>query len=171
MAYPKNPAWCLAGTVLLVSSLAYADVPPPPDYVEMCTRAKQELDDEYCELHNAFYSDPYACIEGEGNDPADPEACAEAQSPEESDCCAGWIADGWSYRCKTYGASAYNVLWCRARVDGDPPRPVDPAAEEGEEDDGCSVGAARPRGTTAALLLLLLLGLAGAARRPKTRCS
>jgi hypothetical protein len=38
-------------------------------------------------------------------------------------CCNGWLAAGWKYRCKTYGASAFQAMWCRPRQPTDPPKP------------------------------------------------
>ena len=143
----------LVGSLLAVASSARADVPPPPDYVETCSRAYQEADDEYCELHSAYYADPYGCINGSGNDPADPVACENATSPDFEDCCQGWIDDGWSWRCQTYGASAFSALWCRERQDGDPARPEKP------ESDGCSVSP-RPYQLTALGIPFFILGIA-----------
>ena len=169
MARRKLAAIGWVGALLLVITPAGADVAPPPDYVEQCTRAKQEADSEYCELASASYEDPYGCLAGTlddtGNGPADPEACKSGVAATDADCCQEWIDDGWSYRCKTYGGSFYSALWCRARQPGDPARPVDEIPESG--DDGCSIASAPPAGVPpwTPLLWLLLASAFGLRRR------
>jgi len=147
----------LAGSVVLAAAPGRADIPPPPDYVEQCARAKQEADDEYCELRTAYYADAFGCLAGEGNDPADPQACESAQAATDLDCCAGWIDDGWSYRCRTYGGSFWSAMWCRARQPGDPARPADDTeAESAGGGDGCSASQGSTGGAIDWLILLAL---------------
>ena len=142
---------------LLFVGTAAADIPPPDDYVEPCTRARQEKDPEYCELRSAYYADPYGCLENEGNAPADASACENAKEPTESDCCKGWIDEGWAFRCKTFGGSAWKAMWCRARKEGDPARPADEQGTSGSTSD-CQVGPAAPTGAGLFLLLLAVTG-------------
>lgn len=146
------------GALLLVSTPAFADVAPPPDYVEECTRALSEEDDEFCVLLSAFHDNPFGCVEGEleglANAPADPESCNSA-SPTDGDCCQAWLNAGWTYRCKTNGATAFSAMWCRERQEGDSPRPVDDTVEEG----GCRIGSGHPVGVSIAAPVFLLLGL------------
>jgi len=109
-----------------------ADLPPSPDYVEDCTRARQEADEEFCETVPASFRDIWGC----GGEPS---VCSDSQGEGKFDvCCADRIAGGWTYRCKTYGASVYGALWCRARAPGDEPRPADepPCTVEAQEGPG-----------------------------------
>jgi hypothetical protein len=167
MIHQRLAALLLATAVLGIAPQASADLPPPPDYVEECTRAKQEADDEYCELRNAGHDDPYGCLASGDNDPADPQACAAASKPDESDCCAGWIAAGWSFRCTTYGATAFDALWCRDRKPGDPARPEDTSgATTADDGGGCAIAGA-PSGGAGVALLWLALGAALLRRQGK----
>ena len=84
------------------------------------------------------------------------DACSQYSSvPNQMEtCCATIIAAGWEYRCQTFGASAYQAMWCRARQPGDPPPP------EPGSGDGCSVlgPTATSGGIAAVLLVLVVLG-------------
>ena len=69
---------------------ALGDLAPPGDYVEQCTEAK-------------------ACTVGE-------EARSCDSSVRETDKCKKALAkDGWAYKCRTYGGSAWTEIWCRAK--------------------------------------------------------
>ncbi len=129
----------------LTAATARADIPPEPGtYVEECQRWKQEAADEYCELRGADFHDVWGCWEGDPEDP--PEACADGSIEE---CCTDRLAEGWEYRCKTYGASVFEAMWCRTRVAGDPTpeeETVDCLAsaqqQDGEACIDCSAGLA-----------------------------
>jgi hypothetical protein len=110
-------------TTLWLPGVASADTPPPPTYVESCTRANQEAATEFCELRAAGYIDVWGCLRDPANTPPDRDACAST-SPAETlmaQCCNAWITAGWAYRCKAWGATVFQTLWCRARRAGDPP--------------------------------------------------
>jgi MYXO-CTERM domain-containing protein len=106
----------LVAVVWLAPAAARADIPPPDGYQEACTQARQEGANEYCKLYSASYKDPWGCSTDSAN------KCTDASQGKEV-CCAAWITAGWSYRCKTYGASAFQAMWCRARQPTDPPKP------------------------------------------------
>jgi hypothetical protein len=77
------------------------------------------------------------------------------------DCCNGWIAAGWQYRCKTYGATGYSVLWCRARQAGDPSPPEQPGCAMVQVESATRV----PLVGLGAALLLILVRLSQSGRR------
>ena len=158
----------LASALLLDAAPAAADVAPPPDYEESCTRELVEAADEYCQLVGAYHADPFGCVEGEleglTNSPADASVCESAAAPTDADCCQTWIDSGYTYRCGTYGASVFDVMWCRARRDGDAEPPATPT--EGDDDDGgCSVSGVQKPGLPVAAALLTLGALAAFVRR------
>jgi hypothetical protein len=121
-----------ATVVLLTAATAQADVAPPPEYEEECTRAFQEADDEYCESRSGGFWDERGCCDSQERAAPD----GEADPAVVAECCAEVEGEGWTYRCKTYGASSFGTLWCRARLPDDPPRPERPTTE------GCSAIAA-----------------------------
>ncbi len=165
-----NSSWIgLSAALLLISTSAWADVAPPPSYEEECTRAQVEAADEYCQLVSAYYADPNGCLEQEldglSNAPADASACSAAgTSPSYADCCQVWIDAGYTQRCQTYGASAYQTMWCRERRDGDPAAPVSESESSGDDDGGCSIGTVGRTGPPA-FVLLIAFGVLGGLRR------
>ena len=72
-------------------SIATADIPPPPDYVERCTIKKQQKPGEVCVL----CSDAYF---------RKPDACKDRYEPL-----------GYGKRCRTRGASTWSEVWCGPR--------------------------------------------------------
>ena len=111
--------------IVLLPGPAQADLPPPPDYVESCTREKKEGADELCKLMNASYMDSFGCKDC-GMSGCEGAACTESFEA----CCPEEAAEGWELRCQQWGASAFSVLWCRTRKAGDPPGPVDPGTPD-----------------------------------------
>jgi hypothetical protein len=69
---------------------AWADVPPPDDYVETCTVAKQETSTTECLTCRAYYG-----------------ATTRCQTMLEPFC--------FSKTCKSYGASGWNEVYCRSK--------------------------------------------------------
>lgn len=77
--------------MLLVVSLAFADIAPPDGYVETCTVER-------------------ACAAGEGK------TCrASFQGPGD---CATLAAEGWTKTCQTPGASVWTEVYCRPGAGG-----------------------------------------------------
>ena len=152
--------FCAAILVLLPTSIATADIPPDPGYEEDCTIAKVQEADEYCEAHSASFQDVWGCTGDEANTPSDPEACSQNTNESQQACCNGWLAAGWTYRCSTAGASVFDTIWCRARVEDDPAAPDPAVEEENGGGDGCThVGQATSGGLSALCgLILLCLG-------------
>lgn len=83
---------------------AFADVPPPPGYVETCTVERQQRSGESCMLCGESYH-------------GDRDACQRRYEPE-----------GYEMRCRTPGASVWRELWCRTGepVIAVPPTPNTP---------------------------------------------
>jgi hypothetical protein len=81
----------LALAIALLGSSARADVPPPDDYVEVCTSELQARPGETCVTCTAVQAD--------------------------TTCETTWTAQGYHRRCSQWGATVRNELWC----DGDPP--------------------------------------------------
>ena len=75
--------------VLGVASTAWADVAPPPDYVEECTVDQQEGANETCISCNTYHGEPDACSDE-------------------------WAPQGYEHRCNTAGASVWDEVWCKA---------------------------------------------------------
>lgn len=69
---------------------AWADVPPPDDYVEACTVAKQETSSTECLACKAYYG-----------------ATTRCQTMLEPYC--------FSKTCKSYGGSAWTEVFCRSK--------------------------------------------------------
>ncbi|MBN1607254.1 MAG: hypothetical protein JW940_11520 [Polyangiaceae bacterium] len=79
--------WVLGSLTLAPS--ARADVAPPDDYVETCTVAEQQNEGEECLLCQVTYADFEAC----------------------STTCGSL---GFTNRCKSWGTSVYNEVYCRS---------------------------------------------------------
>lgn len=88
---PSRLLRLMSGTALLIaSSTATADVPPPPGYVETCTVEKQCKKDEEGDACSAWHGDRDKCEK------------KHAQ-------------DGFVRKCKTRGASVWTEVYCRPR--------------------------------------------------------
>lgn len=131
-------------TLLLLSSLVFADVAPPETYVETCTIAIQcgpDIEGQSC---SAMYDDRSAC------------EALEAQ--------------GWFKMCSTWGASAWDEVFCAEQPDAAELQARIDAAEgagssDDKEDKGCATVTAAP---ALAPLLALALLLFGARRKQGT---
>jgi hypothetical protein len=89
---------------LTVTSSALADVPPPEGYEEKCTVAKQQTTTTEC----------LTCASMHG----------------QTDRCASVLAPYcYVYVCKTYGASAWTEVLCRAKDPKAPAVPADVSAQ------------------------------------------
>jgi hypothetical protein len=166
----------VTATVLwLAPAAARADIPPPDGYLESCTRAKREGTNEFCAEYSASYKDIWGCTTDKVNTPPDPSKCND--QAQMAVCCNGWIAAGWTYRCKTYGASAFKALWCRQRQATDPPKPdaKSPAAGDSKPasgdakappagESGCGIGGAASA-SPLVIIAVALLALFGRRRR------
>lgn len=142
---------------LAVPSIARADIPPSPGYVETCTVENEQRPGEECVLCGDAYH-------------GERDACEKQHGPA-----------GYARRCRTAGASVWKEVWCKqsAAAAGPPvaagdaggaktggsqssgeAKPAAPAAKAG----GCSVGGAGAGGWS---LLVLGLALAGVRRRAR----
>jgi len=157
-----KPSIALPGLLLALTipSLARADVPPSPDYVERCTVAKEQGPGTECiNCGDAYHSDRDACERKYGGD--------------------------YSRRCKTSGASVWNEVWCRpAAAPAPAPAPAPEVAPPPAPDAGkgaapspaasttgggnCSLVAGDADGLAGAGWLLALAGL-GLARSRRSR--
>lgn len=147
-----KPAAGVVISLLMLPAAVRADVWPPPD--EPCTRQKVEKADEYCADYTTSYQDVWGCTKDPTANPAptDPQLCRQSTDAARQACCTGWLAAGWSYRCKTkYNGPWYHVLWCRARQPGDP-APV-------KEDGGCTIGRGAAGGAAGLALIAVVLVL------------
>ncbi|OIP32490.1 MAG: hypothetical protein AUK47_20425 [Deltaproteobacteria bacterium CG2_30_63_29] len=129
-----------------ISSVAFADVAPPPDYEETCTVA----------LQGSATRDCVSC----------------AASYQEPDICATTHAtDGYANVCRAWGGSFWDEVWCKDKpVDADVVATTSeerPATPPKEEEKGCSVAMNRPSFGAQSLLLgaMMLLGLLWVGRR------
>ena len=147
--------------LLLFAPMARADVAPPSGYVEQCTVPRAQKAGEHCVSRRAWREDYWGCGTDKENLPRD-KACKEYKKGTKAQCCKAWLAAGWTHRCKSRGASAFNMIWCRPRKASDPPQPpVVPARKK-----GCAlVGDAGSGLATLPLLAGLLLVLALRRRR------
>ena len=140
---------------LVIPSLAQADVPPPPGYVESCTVEAQGASVECTLCGDAYHGDVDACEKKHG--PA-----------------------GFQRRCRTSGASVWKEVWCKTSAAPPPAVPAEasdvkastPAAPQTATKDvppkgGCSVVATGSGDLSGAgwLVAVLCLGLAGSRRR------
>lgn len=142
--------------LLLLAPAARADVAPPAGYVEACTVARMQKHGEHCVSRRAWHQDYWGCGTDKANLPRD-KACEAYKKGTKAQCCKAWLAAGWAHRCKSRGASVFNMVWCRPRKASDPPAPpVVPARKK-----GCSLpGDAGSGLATLPLLAGLLLVLA-----------
>ena len=151
--------------LLVLPARARADMPPPPDYEESCTREKKEAAGELCESRRAWHGDPYGCgaSSGEGG-------CSYGSTQEGfAVCCPALASQGWTFRCKTYGASAFSVLLCRPRQPGDPLAPVRTGAKWSEDGDETGRSPAVPVLIAGAVVLFLLAAGLGFWRSHRSR--
>lgn len=81
----------LSPLVILLAGAARADVPPPEGYVEQCTAEKQCKKTEDADVCSAWHG-------------------------ERDKCSKAHAADGFVYKCKTRGASAWSEVWCRPKA-------------------------------------------------------
>lgn len=111
---------------------AFADVPPPDDYVEKCTVAEKEQPGTKCNTCNGF-------------------------GPEPDKCKMQFEGTPYQYVCQTWGGTVYTEVWC----DGDP-KADEPKTPGGDEGDGCalkSLGGGGAGGAFAAALVAAVIGL------------
>jgi hypothetical protein len=112
----------LPGLVLAfaVPSLARADVPPPPGYVEQCTAEKQQGAGEECL------------------------SCGDAYHGDRDACDRQHAGNGYARRCRTSGASVWTEVWCKKSAGGSAPAPAGPveAKPEPTQPSGKSEGTA-----------------------------
>jgi len=140
---------------LAIPSLAQADVPPGPDYVESCTVEAQGAGMECVLCGDAYHGDV--------------DACEKKHAP------------GLERRCKTSGASVWKEVWCKKSAAAPPVTPPEasdakaktPASPQTETKDippkpagGCSIAADGLAGA-GWMFAVLGLGLAGSRRRPQ----
>lgn len=88
MRRSRIAALAVALATLGVAAVARADLAPPEDYVESCTVERQQAEGETCVSCRVTY--------------ADFEACRNTYEPQ-----------GYAYRCKSWGASAYDEVLCK----------------------------------------------------------
>ena len=81
---------CSLAAVVLTPLLGYADVPPPPGYVEQCTIEKQCKKEEEGDACSAWHGDRDTCQK------------KHAQ-------------DGFVFKCKSRGASVWTEVYCRPK--------------------------------------------------------
>jgi hypothetical protein len=113
-------ALLVLGGALTLQNSARADTPPPGGYIEHCTVAEQGGSTSSCVL------------------------CGGAYYGDRDKCKRDHASDGYVYRCKTWGASAWQEVWCTT-IDGG--IEADAAADnEAAKSDGCSIGFGSPRG-------------------------
>lgn len=108
--------------LLLLATFALADLPPPDDFVETCTVAQQALDGKECVSCNANFGGREDC-----------------EAHEKT---------GYKAACKTYGASVWSEVLCRAGTakpktveptPTTPDEPKKPAPAVVDDDKGCAV--------------------------------
>ena len=80
-----------------LSSVAQADLAPPPGYVEVCTVDRQQKPNERCEL------------------------CSKSYFREPDGCKKKLASKGFSQRCRSRGASVWTEVWCRPKDSAAPP--------------------------------------------------
>ncbi len=101
--------------VLTLTGVAFADVPPPEDYVETCTVARQQKVGETCVACSVSMSDPTVC--------------STQYEPQ-----------GYALRCRTSGASVFSELYCRATDPSTQTATQTSTDSNASEDgDGCAV--------------------------------
>ena len=92
----------MVGLALMVgeTTAARADIPPPNDYVETCTVAKQQEGGKVCVACDALHGERDKCEKSVGT-------------------------QGYAHVCKGWGASAWTEVWCKAgsaTTKDDPPK-------------------------------------------------
>jgi uncharacterized protein (TIGR03382 family) len=87
---------------LAFGATALADVPPPDGYEESCTVERQQRPSETCE------------------------ACRDSYHGDVDACERRYTAAGYTFRCRTPGASVWTELWCRDGAAPTTPPPVVP---------------------------------------------
>jgi hypothetical protein len=95
---------CCLAVGLTLSSMAFADVAPPDDYVETCTIAKKQTDTIECRLCSAYYDEASRC-----------------ETLLQPYCYVKF--------CNTYGASVWDEVWCRTKSDATLSVPSDIVAQ------------------------------------------
>ena len=137
----------IVAMLTFIPSLALADLPPPDDFEESCTVAQQQKDGEMCEVCSGAYHAAVAF-------------CTDKYETEGEPT--------MEKRCKTYGASVWDEVWCRPLKAGETPKvPSQPPAAAGASCAAARTGA--PRGELGALsMLLAMAGLTLWRRRRST---
>jgi hypothetical protein len=85
---------CMLTSLVLLANLmclvapATADLPPPPWYVETCTLENQQLPEEECQICHGHFNAR--------------DGCQKELGPS-----------GYRFRCKAWGASHWDEVWCR----------------------------------------------------------
>lgn len=82
----RRPLWLVAG--LLLAPTAFADLAPPPGYVEPCTVEKQQKSNETCIACSTYHAEPDACVKQHAG-------------------------RGFAHRCRSRGASVWTEVWCK----------------------------------------------------------
>ena len=82
----RRPLWLVAG--LLLAPTAFADLAPPPGYVEPCTVDKQQKSNETCIACSTYHAEPDACVKQHAG-------------------------RGFAHRCRSRGASVWTEVWCK----------------------------------------------------------
>jgi hypothetical protein len=80
-------SFCAA--LILAAASTWADVPPPKGYVEKCTIEAQTRIGEECRLCGAYFASREKCL--------------------------ALGREGYSQRCRSYGASVWSEVWCRLK--------------------------------------------------------
>ena len=78
----------IVGSLLLLASVASADIAPPDDYVETCTLEAQQVDGTECQVCGVSFEDPEACT-------------------------TQYAGTDYAEICNTWGGSFYDEIWCR----------------------------------------------------------
>lgn len=125
--------------VTSVGSVARADVPPDPGYVELCTAARQQTPGIRCET------------------------CQRVQGRVDAACAQQMASRGWSERCQGGGATVGYALYCSAP----PPAGFDPRGDARRGCGSCAVG--KPQSSTLSMGVLAALATAWFARRRLAR--
>jgi hypothetical protein len=122
----------LACLFIFAPTAALADVPPPDDFVEECTVEKQTVPGLECESCRAWHGERDACDKTLG-------------------------VKGMRRMCESWGASAWNEVWCKGEPTGPKPEDTPPVKKS-----NCAGGGLET-------LALPLLGLALVAARERRR--
>lgn len=80
--------WVLFAVLTFIVRPAAADLPPPPNYVEKCTVENQQQPEEACKVCGTYLGARDRCEKEFGT-------------------------KGYSFRCRTYGASVWREVWCK----------------------------------------------------------